>query len=72
MNDAKTVEKRVKETTREATERVEESSAKAVEGLRHCQAKIISAAQVNVNAMFDYAQEALKAKSVPELVELST
>jgi phasin len=70
MND--TVEKKVKQTAREATERVEESATKATEGLRDCQTKIIAATQANVNAMFEYAQEALKAKSMPELVELST
>jgi hypothetical protein len=70
MND--TIEKKVKQTAREATERVEEASIKAAEGLRNCQAKIIAATQTNINAMFEYAQEALKAKSVPELIELST
>jgi len=66
------VEKKVKQTAREATERVQESSSKAAEGLRDCQTKMIAAAKANVNAMFDYAQEAIKVKSVPELVELST
>ena len=70
--DDKTVEKKVKEATREATERVEESSAKAAEGLRDCQIKMLSAAQTNMNAMFEYMQEALKARSVPELVDVST
>jgi hypothetical protein len=70
--DDKTVEKKVKEATREATERVEESSAKAAEGLRDCQTKILSATLANVNAMFEYMQEALKARSAPELVEIST
>jgi hypothetical protein len=51
---------------------VQESSSIAADGLRECQARIIAAAQANINAMFDYAQEAIKAKSVPELVELST
>ena len=67
-----TVEKKVKQTAREANERVEESSAKATEGLRDCQTRILSAAQANINAMFEYAQEAFEAKSVPELVDIST
>jgi hypothetical protein len=67
-----TVEKKLKQTAREATERVQESSAQAAEGLRDCQAKILSATQANVDAMFEYARKALNAKSVPELVELST
>jgi len=70
MND--TLEKKVKQTVRDATERVEESSTQAAQGLRDCQAKIIAATQANINAMFEYAQEAIKVKSVPELVELST
>jgi len=67
-----TVEKKVKQTAREATARVQESSSIATEGLRECQAKLLSATQANINAMFEYAQEALQAKSMPELVELST
>src|SRR5215471_15910963 len=57
-----TVEKKVKQSAREATERVQESSTKAAEGLRDCQTKMIAAAKANVNAMFDYAQEAIKVK----------
>ena len=59
MND--TVEKKVKQTASEAAERAEESSTKAAEDLHDCQAKIIAATQANINAMFEYAQEALKA-----------
>jgi hypothetical protein len=70
--DQKTVDRRVKEAAREATQRVEESSTKAVEGFRNWHAKILSVTQANVNAMFEYAQEALKAKSVPELLEISS
>ena len=70
MNDP--VEKKVKQTAGQATARAEESSTKAAEGLRDCQAKIIEATQANINAMFEYAQEAFKTKSIPELVELST
>jgi hypothetical protein len=70
--DDTTGEKRVKEATREATKRVEESSAKVAEGFRDCQTKILSATQANVNAMFEYMHEALKARSMPELVEAST
>jgi short-subunit dehydrogenase len=46
-----TVEKKVKQTAREATERVEASSSKATEGFRDCQAKILSATQANIDAM---------------------
>jgi hypothetical protein len=61
-----TVEKKVKQSAREVPGR------EAVEGLRVCQSKILSATQANINAMFEYAQEALNAKSMPELVEIST
>jgi hypothetical protein len=67
-----TVERKVKQAAREATERVQESSSKATEGFLDCQTKILSSAQTNVNAMFEYAQEALKVKSLPELVELTS
>ena len=67
-----TIEKKVKQTAREATERVEAISAKAAEGLRDCQTKILSATQANINAMFEYMHEALHVRSVSELVDLST
>ena len=70
MND--TVEKKVKQAAREASQRVEETTTKAAQDLRDCQTTIIEATRANVNAMFDYAQEAITAKSVPELIELST
>jgi hypothetical protein len=70
--DDKTIEKKVKEAAREVTERVEQSSAKAAEGLHDCQTAIWSATQANINAMFEYMQQAFNAKSMPELMELST
>jgi hypothetical protein len=69
---SETIEKKAKQTTREATERAQESASIVTEGLRECQAKLLSATQANINAMFEYAQEALKAKSMPELLEIST
>jgi Phasin protein len=66
MNDTKTAEKRVKETAREDSERVQESSSRAAEGLRDCQTTILLATQANINAIFEYMQEALKARSLPE------
>ena len=70
--DDKTVEKKVKEATREVAERVEQSSAKTAAGLRDCQTTIWSAAQANIDAMFEYMRDACNAKSMPELMELST
>jgi hypothetical protein len=34
--------------------------------------KVVSAAQANVNALFDYAQDLVQAKTMSEVVELST
>jgi hypothetical protein len=59
------------ETAREAADRIQESSSKATEGFREYQLKVLSAAQANVNAIFEYAQDALQAQSVSELMELS-
>jgi hypothetical protein len=64
--------RKMKEDARETTERVEASAIQATEGLRECQTAIIAATQANVNAMFEYMQEALRVKSVPELMEVST
>jgi hypothetical protein len=72
MDDRKTAEKRVSETAREAAARVQESSSKAAEGFREYQLKVLSATQANIDAIFEYAQEAVQAQSMSELVELST
>jgi hypothetical protein len=72
MDDRKTAEKRANETAREAAARVQESSSKAAEGFREYQLKVLSATQANIDAIFEYAQEAVQAQSVSELVELST
>jgi hypothetical protein len=64
MDDRKAADKQVNEMAREA--------AKAADGLRDYQIKILSATQANIDAFFEYAQEVLSARSVPELVELST
>jgi hypothetical protein len=72
MNDRKTAEKRTNETAREAAGSRQESVSKAAEGFREYQLKILSATQANIDAIFEYAQEAVKAQSVSELVELST
>jgi len=72
MEDRKTAEKRASETAREAAARVQESSSKAAEGFREYQLKVLSATKANIDAIFEYAQDAVHAQSVPELVELST
>ena len=60
------------ETAREAADRLQESSSKVAEGFREYQLKVLSAAQANVNAIFEYAQDAVQAQSISELMELST
>jgi len=82
MDDRKSAERRASnavrdsatkavETAREAADRLQESSSKAAEGFREYQLRVLSAVQANVNAMFEYAQDALQAQSVSELMELS-
>ena len=82
MDDRKSAERRASnavrdsatragETAREAADRLQESSSKAAEGFREYQLSVLSAAQANINAMFEYAQDALQAQSVSELMELS-
>lgn len=62
---------RAGESAREAAGRMQESSTKAAEGFRDYQLKILAAAQANINAIFEYAQDAIQAQSVSELMELS-
>lgn len=62
---------RASETAREAADRLQESSSKAAEGFREYQLKVLAAAQANVNAIFEYAQDAVQAQSISELMELS-
>ena len=59
------------DTAREAADRLQESSSKAAEGFREYQLKVLAAAQANVDAIFEYAQDAVQAQSISELMELS-
>jgi len=67
-----TITRKTKQTAHAATERVEASATNAAEGLRTCQTTILAAVQANINAMFEYMQEAVSANSIPELMEIST
>ena len=67
-----TITRKAKEIADEETERAEKSATNAAEGLRACQVVILEATQANLTAMFDYMREALSAKSIPELMEVST
>src|SRR5262245_22566962 len=71
MDDRKAAEKRASETARGAAS-IQESSSKAAEGFREYQLKVLSATQANIDAIFEYAREAVQAQSMSQLVELST
>jgi Phasin protein len=60
------------ENAREATHRAEEAARTTVRGLREHQLKLVSGAQENVNAVFEFARDALQAQSVHDLIEVFT
>ena len=60
------------ENARETANRAQESASRAAEGFRDYQLKVVAAAQENANAFFEYAQEAVEAQSISDLIELST
>jgi hypothetical protein len=70
-NAARDTAARAGETAREAADRIQQSSARAAEGFREYQLTVLSATQANINAMFEYAHDALQAQSISELMELS-
>ncbi len=63
---------RTKKAAGETVERREESTSKATEGFREYQIKILAAAQDNINGAFEYVQDMMMARSLPELIEVST
>ena len=50
----------------------QQQMAKATEGFREYQLRMVSVAQANVNAMFEYMQDVLRASSISDVVEVST
>ena len=70
--DARSTERKVKNTARETADRMQESAANAADGLREFQLKLLSATHANVEVFFEYAQDVIRARSVPELIEVST
>src|SRR5438045_9695761 len=62
----------LEENAREARNRAEASAANGLNGIRGVQLKLVSAAQENVNALFEYVQDVLQAQSMEELAEAST
>jgi hypothetical protein len=51
--------------------RMQESASEAAKGYREYQRIVLSAAQANVNVLFEYAHDAVRAQSVSELIEIS-
>jgi hypothetical protein len=64
--------RKTKKAASETMERVQESTSKATEGFREYQVKILAAAQDNINGAFEYVQDIIMARSLPELIETST
>jgi hypothetical protein len=63
--------RRTKRVANETMERVQESTSRATEGFREYQATVLAAAQDNINGVFEYVQDVMMARSLPELVEMS-
>src|SRR5947207_5781881 len=69
---AKETYEKMKAAAEEATDVLEDTYATAAKGATDYNLKVIESARTNANAMFDYARELMGAKSLSELVELST
>ena len=72
VTQAKETWEKLKTATEEATEVLEDSYSTAAKGASDYGLKLIDAARVNANAAFDYAGKLMTAKSLSEMVELST
>src|SRR5256714_6391758 len=69
---AKETYEKMKAAAEEATDVLEDTYATAAKGATDYNLKVIESARTNANAMFDYARELMGAKSLSDLVELST
>jgi phasin len=72
VSQAKDGWEKMKAATEEATDLLEDSYSTAAKGTTEYGLKLIEAARANTNAAFDFANELITAKSVSEVVELST
>lgn len=63
---------KMKLASEEATEALEETYTTAAKGASEYGLKMIDAARANTNAAFDFATNVATAKSISEIVELST
>jgi phasin len=68
----KTGYEKMKSAAEETTNVLEDTYAKASKGTTEYNLKVIEAARHNTNAAFDFASELMTAKSVSDVVELST
>ena len=69
---AKTGYEKMKSAAEEMTTVLEDTYAKASKGTTEYNLKLIEAARINTNAAFDFATELFNAKSLSDVVELST
>lgn len=72
VSQAKDNWEKMKAVTEEATDLIETSYTTATRGASDYGLAVIEAARVNANAAFDFYGELLTAKSLAEVVELST
>ena len=68
----KTGYEKMKSAAEETTNVLEDTYAKASKGTTEYNLKLIEAARHNTNAAFDFASELMSAKSMSDMVELST
>ena len=72
LSQAKDSYEKIKSAAEEATGVLEDTYAKASKGTTEYNLKLIEAARINTNAAFDFATELFNAKSLSDVVELST
>ena len=72
ISQAKENFEKMKTATEEATSYLETTYATASKGAADYGLKLIEAARANTNAAFDYTSELLAARSISEIVEVST
>jgi phasin len=72
VNQAKDNWEKMKAATEEATSVLEDTYSTAAKGAADYGLALIDIARTNANAAFDFASEAVTAKSLSEIVEVST
>jgi len=72
LSQAKDNYEKMKSAAEEATGLLEETYATASKGVADYGLKLIEAARANTNATFDYAAELFGAKTIAEVVEISS